>query len=241
MVQQADSSLSLVRTCRRLAGRLFDRVVWKIDGLFDYRFGTETTGLTSLKSLGVTSPSVEQAKDYEATPNRLFRKCISMLLIDHRRFSFVDLGSGKGRALLLASEFPFRQIIGVELSEKLHEVAERNIKAYRNPKQRTSDIRSVCMDARQFEFPEGDIVLFLSNPFGSEIMSEVMANLKSKCEADRSRLAIVYVEAHQADVIERSGLVAAKRRVDVPLLIPRRPTAFTNVMLYSNDPTLIPM
>src|SRR5690242_5062036 len=37
-------------------------------------------------------------------------------------FTFIDLGSGKGRTLLMASDYPFRAIIGVELLPALHQI-----------------------------------------------------------------------------------------------------------------------
>ena len=46
--------------------------------------------------------------------------------IEHDRFTFVDFGAGKGRVLMMACEYPFKQVIGVELSRKLHATASRN-------------------------------------------------------------------------------------------------------------------
>ncbi len=65
----------------------------------------------------------------EAIPN-IFTTRISSLLIDYRQFVFVDFGFGKGTALLLATEFPFKRIIGVEFSPELHRIAEENIKRF---------------------------------------------------------------------------------------------------------------
>src|SRR5579883_1856526 len=41
-------------------------------------------------------------------------------------FTFIDLGCGKGRALIVATEFPFRAICGIEYSDELAAVARRN-------------------------------------------------------------------------------------------------------------------
>src|SRR5947208_15284999 len=38
-------------------------------------------------------------------------------------FTFIDLGSGKGRTLLMASDYPFRRILGVELLAGLDQLA----------------------------------------------------------------------------------------------------------------------
>src|SRR2546430_8863932 len=39
---------------------------------------------------------------------------------------FIDFGSGKGRVLFVAAHYPFRKVIGVELSAKLNQIASSN-------------------------------------------------------------------------------------------------------------------
>ena len=67
---------------------------------------------------------------YQPTEPELFREMMGALPIELERFTFVDIGSGKGRTLLMASEFPFKRIVGVELMEELHRAAEENLRAY---------------------------------------------------------------------------------------------------------------
>lgn len=57
---------------------------------------------------------------------------------------------GKGRVLLLASEFPFQQVIGVEIDPRLHHIAQKNIAAYRHPFQKCEDVQSICSDVTRF-------------------------------------------------------------------------------------------
>src|SRR3712207_2275466 len=83
---------------------------------FDRRNGVRTAGCVSLRELGVEGRSVAEGNHYEAVDPRLFRKVVGSLKIRHEDFVFVDFGSGMGRAILLAAEFPFRKVVGVEFS-----------------------------------------------------------------------------------------------------------------------------
>jgi tRNA G46 methylase TrmB len=82
-----------------------------------------------------------------------------------RMFTFVDIGSGKGRALLVASELPFAKIVGVELSHELNRIAQENIKRYRPSSQLCTTFFLHCMNAVEYTFGPEPLVLFL---FSSE-------------------------------------------------------------------------
>ena len=74
------------------------------------------------------------------------------------------MGSGKGRVLLLASEYPYKKIIGVEISNRLHHIAEKNFETWTNAQQKCRDLQSICSDAREYQFPKGPLVLFFLRP-----------------------------------------------------------------------------
>jgi SAM-dependent methyltransferase len=117
---------------------------------------------------------------------------MAILPFELDQFTFVDLGSGKGRTLLLASQYPFRKIVGVELIEELHRVAEKNIREYQDAEQRCRQIESVLGDARAYEFPLEPTVLYLFNPFPERALVEVLDRLgKSLAEFPRA-IWIVY-------------------------------------------------
>lgn len=115
---------------------------------------------------------------YQPTDAAQFREMISSLPIDFSQFTFVDLGSGKGRTLLMASEYPFRRIIGVEILPDLHQVAQENIAAYRKS---TAGIRieAVCMDAADYKFPEGPLVVYMFNPLPEACLRGTLQHLEN--------------------------------------------------------------
>jgi SAM-dependent methyltransferase len=118
---------------------------------------------------------------YQPTDEALFHEMLAALgeqvHSDFRDFIFLDLGSGKGRTLLMASDYPFRRIVGIELLPRLHELARQNIGQYKNPSQKCFAVESICADAIEFSFPPEPTVLYLFNPFPQAGLRRVIANL----------------------------------------------------------------
>ena len=148
---------------RRLAEKLhYDA---SADTAFDRRFGTETSGAIEAIDLDIADEAArEEAEMYHPAPARVTRYMIKHLGLDYPSTTFVDIGSGKGRATLVASEFPFRKVIGIEIDQRLHDVAGRNVEIFRKKRPNISEIELRCGDAREAELPSGDTVLYLYHP-----------------------------------------------------------------------------
>ena len=129
---------------------------------------------------------------YQPTEPGLFREMMASLDIQFDQFTFVDLGSGKGRTLLMASEYPFRKIIGVELIAELHLAAEENIRAYHSSTQRCPRIEAVCGDAGEFAFPDTPLVLYLFNPLPEAGLRRVLENLEQSLRLNPRPVYVVY-------------------------------------------------
>jgi len=142
---------------------------------------------------------------YQPTEPELFREMMAALPINFCDFTFVDIGSGKGRALLLAAEYPFRRIIGVEVLAELHQAAEENVAAYRERTgqesgdgdcekgaERTTAIVTLCMDAREFVFPETPLVVYLFNPLPETGLRRVIRNLEESCRRAPREVWVLY-------------------------------------------------
>jgi SAM-dependent methyltransferase len=143
---------------------------------------------------------------YQATEPGLFREMMASLPISFKEFTFVDIGSGKGRTLLMASEYPFRRIIGVELIAELHRAAEENIRVYNSATQRCSQIEAVCGDACEFAFPADPLMIYLFNPLPEAGMRRLIGNLEQSL-AENPRIAwVLYHNPLLEHVIrERAG------------------------------------
>lgn len=168
---------------------------------FDQAHGIDTVGRIPLAELDVEHEAWVSGTRYEATVPAEFHALIARLPSSLDRFTFVDLGSGKGRALLLASEYPFNRILGVELARELHEICVRNIQAYRSPTQRCRRIESYCADATSFPLPAEPIVLYLNNPFTEALVGKVAIRLRDSLHAAPREVHVVVANADRREIL----------------------------------------
>lgn len=177
---------------------------------FDGNYGTETSGMREIGTLDVvTAAAARYAVRYDPSNPEVVRTLISELQIDYSRFSFIDFGSGKGRALLVAAGFPFREVIGVEFSRELHEVALKNIARFPRSATHAGVVRSIHDDASAYEPPLSDLVCYFYNPFGPPIMERVATRLASLHVQYGYRIIIIYVDPRHPDIFEKTTKFAA--------------------------------
>jgi SAM-dependent methyltransferase len=173
-----------------------------IDYDCEYRVNTtEAAVSTRARLIGTLAGSL-----YQPTEPAVFREMLSSLPIDYRDFTFIDIGSGKGRTLLMASDFRFRRIIGVELLPELHLIAQENIRKYKSDNQKSFAIESQCVDARQFVFPLDPLVLYLFNPLPESGMKAVIANLKQSLRERPRDVYFVYHNPEHRALLDHSSL-----------------------------------
>jgi hypothetical protein len=143
---------------------------------------------------------------YQPTDPALFHEMLAQLSLDFSQFTFVDLGSGKGRTLLLAADYPFARIVGVELLPKLHRIAVENIRVYQSAGQRCFAIESIACDAREFTFPPAPTVLYLFNPFPELILEQVLRRLEQSLRKHPRPVVVLYHNPQLTSVLEQSGI-----------------------------------
>ena len=160
---------------------------------FDLVHDVETTRRVHLSDLAIDSPNWIHGVGYWPTSADLFEEALAGLDIRFEEFVFVDFGSGKGRALLMASELPFRRIIGVEFSPALHAIARQNIRRYRSSTQKCRDVTSVCMDFTQFPIPQDPLFAFLYNPSSRQVMTALVRNLAESLQLQPREMWVLYV------------------------------------------------
>lgn len=133
---------------------------------------------------------------YQPTEPAIFREMLDDLqqrtCLDFSRFTFIDLGSGKGRTLLMASDYPFQRIIGVELLPALNAIAQQNLRQYKSESQKCFNLESICADATRFELPEDPLVVFLFNPFAAAPLTNAVSNICKSLEAKDRPVFVLY-------------------------------------------------
>ena len=168
---------------------------------FDARFGTDTAAPV----LG--RDRTPGAYFYVATTASLIYEILSSLALPPDTFAFVDMGSGKGRALLVASEFAFAKLVGIELSPHLQRIAQENIKRYSPASQQCTAFELHCMDVVDYRYGPEPPVLFLFDPFGRETLQSVIANLEASLRENPRDAYVVYVYPQFEDVLQDSPVL----------------------------------
>jgi SAM-dependent methyltransferase len=187
----------IVRSADRMLSVLQER-------LFDLRYGTDTVAFADLKSLTIEGQHAAEGTGYQPTRLRIARKVISAL-DPTSGGGFVDFGCGKGRVLLLAADYGFRQITGVEFAKELCDIARNNIDCYRRKTGIQTDIRIVEGDAMEYEIQDDENVFFMSNPFSAPLVEEVARNIMRSLTARGRQGFIIYNNPVWSEAIEQQG------------------------------------
>jgi len=172
---------------------------------FDAEHGVTTEALLFLGELDpdAIGPSLEHATHYEPTPVAQANALLDASPLAPERATFVDLGAGMGRVVMLAARRPFRAVIGVEISPALVEIARENLTTMRDPQRAARDVKFVVADAAEYVFPRGDLVVFMYNPFRGPVLDGVLTNLRAA--AASREVVLLYHTPVERDAIDATG------------------------------------
>jgi len=140
---------------------------------FDRVNGTDTGGKVPLWRLGIPYPSARFGASYLSPTESRIKDALENV---PRHATLVDLGSGKGRALIIAARMGFRRVIGVEFAAELVDIARRNLAIT------GAGAEVILGDAGEYALPGGPLGIYLYNPFSAEIMRKVAAQLDGRSE-----------------------------------------------------------
>lgn len=197
---------------KAVGSTLWGRYFRLSDRAFDRRYGVDTYAVAYPGDLTIEGDNISAAHHYEPTFVGPFNRMLAELPADLSDFVFLDYGSGKGKALLLASHRNFKRVIGVEFAEELHSIAVRNIGLYKSRKQRCVRIDSVCADAVGFPLPEDCLVLYFDNPFGPPVLTDVVGNLEASYRASPRKIFIIYENPKYREVFDRLDFLRVRPR-----------------------------
>jgi SAM-dependent methyltransferase len=163
---------------------------------WDLIHNVDTCGEIPLIELNFQSENKAPGLEYQSHHPRILRAFLQSLAldwaIDYEKYTFVDFGCGKGRVLLVASEFPFRRIVGVEFAVPLAEVAKRNLVSYRSKTQKCRDISVLAIDAVDYRLPEEPEVLYFYSPFPPAVMEQVFQNIERSLQQSPRELLVLF-------------------------------------------------
>nr|MBV6629547.1 class I SAM-dependent methyltransferase [Oceanococcus sp. HetDA_MAG_MS8] len=179
--------------------------LWRMNRVnrnFDAEHNVDTWAGQSSRQLGIESESAADREIYVPVPQQSFRFVMDRLHaagVELSSYTFVDYGSGKGKAVFLAAEFPFSRIIGVEFSDALHDSAVENLQNFRSGNQRCSKIRFIHEDATTFSLPDSACLLFFYSPFYGPVMQQVLDRIERSFASNPRPLVVCFVDDDDGD------------------------------------------
>jgi SAM-dependent methyltransferase len=207
-----DARDRLKKKLRRSPPATADAITWlpTAEHEFDRRYGVDTSGLVWGLDLKTGSRSDAWNTAYYGIGPSVFHRVMAQVPESHQRgATFIDLGCGKGRAVLLASQYPFARAIGVEIAPPLHQVAVENVVRYtaarnREPQPDAAPMSVLLEDAARYRFPSGPLVVYLYHPFCRPVLNQVLRNLGHSLAEDPRPATVIYINHELRDALDRT-------------------------------------
>ncbi|HYI96615.1 MAG TPA: class I SAM-dependent methyltransferase [Bryobacteraceae bacterium] len=174
---------------------------------FDLKYGTDTSGIVRVASMEISSPNYVYAAYYKASTSEHVHGALQSLPVGPESFTFVDFGSGKGLALMVASLYPFRNIVGVEFAADLHRIAIANLEKFRPAERKCTKVESVHADATQWPVPADPLICYFYEPFDKPILSKVINRLEASYGEAKRPILILYHQPPTTSVLRTDSML----------------------------------
>jgi SAM-dependent methyltransferase len=164
---------------------------------FDRQHGTDTTRIVQTKDR-----SGRMVHWYETASAAAIAAAIDAIGIEPSQATFIDLGCGKGKPLLIAAGKPFRRVIGVDVDPSCLAIAKRNLEICGL----SARVELVAADATEFDLPPGPLLIYLYNPFPGHVLRIVLQRLATRLATTSDPIALIYMNPRSIELVEGSGL-----------------------------------
>ncbi len=202
--------MSVVQRFRRvvarhgIAGACYKAYAVLVDRWFDFRYGVDTCGTVPLESLQVAGENQAHGHRYEPARVAELRRTLARLReLAGPDTLLVDLGSGKGRILMVGAEVGFRRAIGVEFAAELCESARKNFQAFQESTGNTADLTIFEGDVLSYPIENCDTLFTLFNPFDDVITERFFERLARSAAEHPRRILICLYNTPTVDLIRR--------------------------------------
>jgi hypothetical protein len=205
---------------------------------FDLENGVRTSGLIAGRHLKSGQRNDRHATAYYGVAPSVFQRLLrrwqrSKPFAPVSRFTLIDVGAGMGRAVLLASQMPFREVRGVELHPMLARIARQNLRFWQAAGHAHAPARIDCCDAVDLSFPDGPILLFLFNPFGAPVLRQLLKRVARQFAGRPNQLDLLYVNNEQEAQLEQCP---GFRRLFAGQIARSRADAIADHAILANQP-----
>jgi SAM-dependent methyltransferase len=180
---------------------------------FDQAHNVDTSGLIPAGNLITGHPNDAFVTAYYGIAPSILRT-----LIDHWRetipphpihsYTFLDIGAGKGRAMLIASELPFRQVLGVELNPDMADIAQNNLEIWQRDHAADDTAPAIApiflhqQDALAFDLPHTPTLAFLYHPFEAPVFKHLLRRIEAQYARRPGTFDLLYVNSECREILD---------------------------------------
>jgi len=192
----------LSRKFRRLSISIFE--AWR---------GYDFSGVISNTDLKGNAESIANATAYQAySPDQTMELLNELFLWKTDFMRFIDVGCGKGRQCIhVAHRLDFSEVLGIDFSKDLVSIANQNREQSSEKVKKST--KFITADARYWKLPEGRNVVFLFNPFDSELLDAFVKNNLDSFLNDGS--VIIYASDNNCEVLLENGFNVIYRSIEI--------------------------
>jgi SAM-dependent methyltransferase len=181
---------------------------------WDRAHQVDTSGQIDLENLEVIGENRSLGHSVVSTSPRTFHFLARLFPASKSKYTFIDVGCGKGRVVLLASQLGFNRVIGVEFSPWAAGIAASNIHAFRGNRVGLSSCSVVVADALQYELPNEPLVIYLGCPFRPELFQRFFDNVLQAFDRHQKPIRICLVgTVDSVDSAARRLMLSARFRL----------------------------
>lgn len=157
---------------------------------FDKKHGTNTTNM-----MDFFEPQyiMNDQTFYQTMPSSKITETFEMLNTDFDDYAFIDVGCGKGKPLLVASDYPFKKIIGIDIAAELINIAHSNINIYKKGELDTSRFELIHKSIEEYTIPEEKLVIHLFNPLNETLMETFLKQIEQSYKNYAREIIFIYV------------------------------------------------
>jgi predicted RNA methylase len=178
---------------------------------WDRKHSVDTSGQIDLVNIDVVGPNRDGGYSSVSTSPSAYAFLSTFFPDNWREFTFVDVGCGKGRVLLLAASQGFDKIMGIEFAPLICQIAEQNLVRFVG--RRPTEWAIINADATEIDLPSGvPLLIYSFNPFDAEIWKRFVPVLLRAREVNKKPLCLVISGTMPEAVHAASAVVAGTAR-----------------------------
>jgi SAM-dependent methyltransferase len=174
------------------------------EGKYEKQLGINTHSIVNLNKLTLAGEDSDQNHHYQGASYYILFSIFEKLPIETKNFPLIDYGCGKGRALFVAEQCGFTNLIGVDIAKELIDDANANKTVYVR-KNSQSNIDFLFEDATKYLIPDNAHVFYFFNPFGEEVLQKVIDNIKESVKQHPRKVYCIYLNPKYKEVFEENG------------------------------------